>query len=329
MALLVDKHIEYISKLDLKKDDFEYWVTEHLRLSGIYWGLTALDLMNSLHVMDKEVALSFLLKCQHENGGFGGNIDHDPHLLYTLSAIQVLALFDAFDRVDKEKIANFVASLQQPDGSFAGDKWGEIDTRFSYIGLSSLSLLGYLDKIDVKKATDFILRCKNFDGAFGCIPDAESHAGQAFCCVAALAIGGRLDQIDRDLLGWWLCERQVPAGGLNGRPEKLPDVCYSWWVLSCLSILHCLHWINQEKLKSWILQCQDTESGGIADKPGDLVDLFHTFFGVAGLSLLGYPGLMPIDPVYALPVSTLNRLGLPRPWAHATETEKAETTKTH
>lgn len=45
-----------------------------------------------------------------------------------------------------------------------------------------------------------------------------------FCCVAALAITGSLHHVDKDLLGWWLCERQVKSGGLNGRPEKLPDV---------------------------------------------------------------------------------------------------------
>lgn len=45
-----------------------------------------------------------------------------------------------------------------------------------------------------------------------------------FCCVSALAITGSLDRVDKDLLGWWLCERQVKSGGLNGRPEKLPDV---------------------------------------------------------------------------------------------------------
>lgn len=45
-----------------------------------------------------------------------------------------------------------------------------------------------------------------------------------FCCVGALAITGSLHHIDKDLLGWWLCERQVKSGGLNGRPEKLPDV---------------------------------------------------------------------------------------------------------
>ncbi len=46
-----------------------------------------------------------------------------------------------------------------------------------------------------------------------------------FTCVGALAIAGALHHVDFDLLGWWLCERQVKNGGLNGRPEKLPDVC--------------------------------------------------------------------------------------------------------
>jgi len=57
-------------------------------------------------------------------------------------------------------------------------------------------------------------------------------------------------------LGWWLAERQLPSGGLNGRPEKLPDVCYSWWVFSSLHILGRDHWIDKEKLKSFILASQ-------------------------------------------------------------------------
>ena len=65
-----------------------------------------------------------------------------------------------------------------------------------------------------------------------------------------------LEHVDADLLGWWLCERQLPNGGLNGRPEKLEDVCYSWWCLSALSILGRLHWIDGAKLTKFILSCQ-------------------------------------------------------------------------
>jgi geranylgeranyl transferase type-2 subunit beta len=172
-----------------------------------------------------------------------------------------------------------------------------------------------LHLVDVDKAVEHIGRCANFDGGFGVTPDAESHAGQIFTCVAALTIADRLDVVDRDRLGAWLSERQLANGGLNGRPEKLEDVCYSWWVLSSLAMIGRLHWIDTSKLISFILRCQvsfasphksvgklrdrleDSELGGISDRPGDMVDVWHTFFGIAGLSLLGFPGLEEVDPV--------------------------------
>ena len=82
---------------------------------------------------------------------------------------------------------------------------------------------------------------------------------------------------------------------------------------------------------------QDKENGGISDRPDDAVDVFHTYFGVAGkiepsdlyivavisillddrcylvksgLSLLEYPGLKAIDPAYALPVDVVNKIFL-------------------
>ena len=48
-------------------------------------------------------------------------------------------------------------------------------------------------------------------------------ARSVWTCVGALAILERLDVVDLDSCSWWLCERQLPNGGLNGRPEKLED----------------------------------------------------------------------------------------------------------
>ena len=151
--------------------------------------------------------------------------------------------------------------------------------------------------VDVDKAVSHIHACANFDGGFGRSPGEESHAGQIFTCVGALTIARRLDIVDRDRLAAWLSERQLPNGGFNGRPEKLEDVCYSWWVLSSIAMLGKLHWIDASKLTTFILRCQDAEHGGIADRPGDMVDVFHTLFGIAGLNLLGYPDLVEVDPV--------------------------------
>ena len=134
-----------------------------------------------------------------------------------------------------------ILSLQQPSGVFAGDKFGETDTRFLYCGVAALSLLDHLDRLDVERTVSYIRQCKNFDGGYGSVVGAESHAAQgvqtfilhiglpltttpAFVCVGALAILDRLDEVDHQTLGWWLAERQLANGGLNGRPEKKEDV---------------------------------------------------------------------------------------------------------
>ncbi|KAL9012723.1 MAG: hypothetical protein Q9173_002534 [Seirophora scorigena] len=304
LQLVVEKHVQYIQSLDKRKDELEYWLTEHLRLNGIYWGLTALHLLRYPDALPRQETIDFVLSCQHANGGFGAAPGHDAHMLYTVSAVQILVTVGALDELDKHGrhdrngVGRYIAGLQnRDDGSFAGDEWGETDSRFLFGALNALSLLRLLSLVDVPKAVAHVQACLNFDGGYGVSPGAESHAGQIYVCVGALAIAGQLDLVDRDRLGGWLSERQLDSGGLNGRPEKLQDVCYSWWVGSSLAMIDKLHWIDKDKLAEFILQCQDTELGGIADRPGDMVDVFHTVFAVAGLSLIGYPGLEPVDPV--------------------------------
>ncbi|KAL2049158.1 hypothetical protein ABVK25_010587 [Lepraria finkii] len=259
--------------------------------------------------------IDFVLSCQHESGGFGAAPGHDAHMLYTVSAVQILATIDAVAELDlrgkagQEQVGKYIAGLQNREtGSFAGDEWGETDTRFLFGAFNALSLLHLLSLIDVPKAVAHVQACANFDGGYGVSPGAESHAGQIYTCVGALAIAGRLDLVDRDRLGGWLSERQLPNGGLNGRPEKLEDVCYSWWVMSSLVMIDRLRWIDGDKLVQFILRCQDPERGGIADRPGDMVDVFHTVFGIAGLSLLSFPGLEAVDPIYCMPKAITSRI---------------------
>jgi len=310
-VLLLEKHVDFIKKYGKSEDDYEFGMTDYLRMSGMYWGLTALELVDKLQSLPQGEVIDFIKQCQDpETGGISACIDHDPHLLHTLSAVQILCTYDRLDAVDVDGIVKYVASLQQSDGSFTGDKWGEVDTRFSFCAVATLALLKRMEAIDVDKAVAFVESCKNFDGGFGSRPLSESHAGLIYCCIGFLSITGRLDIVDRDTLAWWLCERQLPSGGLNGRPEKLPDVCYSWWVLSSLTILGRLHWISSSDLKMFILACQDTETGGFSDRPGDVPDPYHTLFGLAALSLLGYNSIKPVNPTFCMPQYVIDRLEL-------------------
>ncbi len=89
----------------------------------------------------------------------------------------------------------------------------------------------------------------------------------------------------------------------------------------------------------FILACQDPESGGFSDRPGNLVDPFHTLFGIAGLSLLTHEynsdsnedkqenceteesdissqleviseSIKPINPVFCMPQTVIDRTNL-------------------
>lgn len=83
-----------------RRDELEYWLTEHLRLNGVYWGLTALHLLDHPEALPRDQTIDFVLSCQRENGGFGAAPGHDAHMLYTVSAVQILCMLDAVDELD-------------------------------------------------------------------------------------------------------------------------------------------------------------------------------------------------------------------------------------
>ena len=139
-----------------RKDELEYWLTEHLRLNGLYWGLTALHLLRHPDALPRTEILDFVFSCLHESGGFGAAPGHDAHMLYTVSGVQILATLDAFgeleDRVQdgRLKIGNCASVSPRHQGSPAHDSQlsptcrtpkqapsqamsGESETRASYM----------------------------------------------------------------------------------------------------------------------------------------------------------------------------------------------------
>lgn len=100
LQLATSAHVKYIQSLDTRKDEYDYWLTEHLRLNGLYWGLTALHLLGHPDALSRTETIDFVLSCQHDSGGFGAAPGHDAHMLSTVSAVQVLALVDAFDELE-------------------------------------------------------------------------------------------------------------------------------------------------------------------------------------------------------------------------------------
>lgn len=116
-------------------------MSDYLRMSGLYWSCTLLDLAHGLDKFKKQEIIEFVKRNQHINGGFRPCDGHDAHLLYTLSALQILTTYDSLNEINREAVIEFIVKLQNEDGSFNGDQWGEVDTRFSFCAVASLYIL--------------------------------------------------------------------------------------------------------------------------------------------------------------------------------------------
>lgn len=191
--LLTNKHVEFVTNLSRADNTLGYHLTEHLRLNGIYWGITTLALLGNSDALDRKSVVEYVRSCWNSvNGGFSSHPNHDTHILSTLSGIQILVTLDATKEsdIDTNKVVDYILSLRRPNkGYFTGDEWGESDTRFTYCAINTLSLLGALHKLNqledgttIKdKIIDWFAQCINFDGGFGNNIGAETHSGQGRC----------------------------------------------------------------------------------------------------------------------------------------------------
>lgn len=66
-----EKHVQYIKKVAYDTESFEFVVSQHLRMSGVYWGLTALSVLgvDIITDMNTDSIVDWVMSCQDDNGG--------------------------------------------------------------------------------------------------------------------------------------------------------------------------------------------------------------------------------------------------------------------
>lgn len=66
-----DKHVTYIQKVSADTESFESLVTQHLRMSGVYWGLTAMALLGRDLKAEPSYAgmVDWIMACQDKESG--------------------------------------------------------------------------------------------------------------------------------------------------------------------------------------------------------------------------------------------------------------------
>jgi len=300
----------------------------------------------TLNTQDR-IAL-WIRECQNIDGGVGPNIKHRSSIGATFQALSILCMLGYLPSINKNhqyikellngsetdeekellcingykcplnlpKLLRWILSMKE--NTRWGTAWrsyadGPILVENTAQVCIIASLLGCIELIDSTEVRSFVHQCFNSDGGFGEIPGMESHGAFTYASLITLKLL-KDDFMTKDrieLLSMWLCARHLDeSGGINGRPEKFPDVCYTWFIIASLALINKTDVIDITSLSSFIKRSQET-GGGIADRPGNVPDLWHTWYGFSGLSLLKKDEKVEtLSPLYCLPVKSLQSIGV-------------------
>ncbi|KAL6040276.1 Geranylgeranyl transferase type-1 subunit beta [Balamuthia mandrillaris] len=318
------RHVQFL-KANLNVLPTPYQGQDSNRLTVLYFVVSALDLIGRLDLVDKQQAIEWIYSLQivppskphpedKPRWGFRGSpflgLPWNPscaapetglfldqsHIAVTYTALCTLRILgDDYSRVDRKAIIAGLKGLQCKDGSFCPVIAGsESDVRFIYCAAAISHMLQDWSGVNVDAAVQYILSSQSYEGALAQGPGQEAHGGSTYCALAALTLMEALPKLPhRDTLLQWLIERQI--SGFQGRVNKDPDTCYSFWVGGSLSILGAIDLVNKELTQGFTFSCQ-TNYGGFSKCPGVHPDLLHTYFSLCGLSLTGSPGFAALEP---------------------------------
>jgi len=311
------KHIKFFERC-FKMLPYQYASADTNRMTFLYFCISGLDLLGALDdVLTPEIKkktidwiyaqqihpdpnIGNIGQCGFRGGPFlGHKFDpnatetlHEPYdasnLAMTYTAlISLIILGDDLSRVNRKAIVESIAQLQQKDGSFAPVIFGmEYDMRFLYCASVISYILNDWSGINIEKAIEFIKNSQTYDFGISQGYGLESHGGPTFCAVAALSLMNKLDEglkSKKDTL-YWCLSRQV--NGFQGRANKPPDTCYSFWIGAAICILDGYKYVDFEANKQFLYSTQ-TLYGGFSKYPDtEIPDILHSYMGIASLAIL-------------------------------------------
>ncbi|CAL5995925.1 Geranylgeranyltransferase_type-2 subunit beta [Hexamita inflata] len=294
-----------------------------MKMHNLHLLAASLDTLGALNrfPFTKEQIVVFVNQCYIE-GNFSSYPQGDIHINNVYYCFQLLLtlglLTDVITSQMADQINNQIYKYIQADGSVIGDHiFHEVDTRFVFSAVSVLSLLCSVYKLEIDsvillKINSYLESCY-FHGQFGADIMQEHHAANTYVCIGSMALIERqigsfhqfnLKQISNQVV---LSIKMLQKEGFAGRPDKLPDSCYSQWCAQTLRILGKSSKVVEDQLISFITSCYDCD-GGFAEKKGNKSDLWHTHFCLSWLSQCNN-NLREVDPVWDVCEDKLNNIG--------------------
>ncbi|GJJ77433.1 geranylgeranyl transferase type-1 subunit beta [Entomortierella parvispora] len=246
-------------------------------LRFVYSAAAISYLLNDWSGFDKARALKFIRNCNTYEHGFSQSPRQEAHGGTTYCAIATLGLMGG--NADKDQKMIMAEHAVHQLNSEPQEPLEEL-----------LSQSGYVDKEGTRRwciqrqATDF--------------QEMDEHAAHQLKNEQQESLEELLSQsgyVDKEGTRRWCIQRQTT--GFQGRINKPTDTCYSFWVGGSLAILGSFDLVNFEYNRGYLMETQHPSLGGFGKWPDVFPDVMHSYMGLAGLALMGEPGVRPLNPL--------------------------------
>nr|POE63280.1 geranylgeranyl transferase type-1 subunit beta [Quercus suber] len=305
-----------------------------------YFALAILLIMgDDLKRVNRAATLLWLRKMQRDDGSFGetnmnGKIEGglDPRFAYCATGVRFILrgssvgplLVDGME-VEDINIDGLIRCIQAAEVGIADAPYHEPHAGYTFCSLGALAFTARLN-IDstgqknlvapsnvnntlswlVSRQTSLIDPDGNPDSEF---PASQSHKEPANKKQENDDPLQPIHQSPNNSDGLSAVASDTQCAGMNGRVNKVADTCYGFWVGASLHILGQPLLCDRKALRTYLLdKTQHPVLGGFGKFPGDLPDIYHSYLGLAALSLVGDKQVKELDGGMCLSKTARHRL---------------------
>ncbi|KAH7027548.1 terpenoid cyclases/protein prenyltransferase alpha-alpha toroid [Microdochium trichocladiopsis] len=277
----------------------------------------------------REQTLAWLKRLQRPDGSFGDVVNEhgfvsggrDMRFCLLAATVRYILGGDKASQADDIDVAALVAHIRRGqtfDGGISESATHESHAGYAYCAVAALSILDLDNEAGSHLA-----------GGITSIPSLIHFlVNRQFTYFASEGAGGSDEEGDddededtadasdilADLDTLSLIDPAATPAGFNGRINKKPDTCYTWWASGTLSILGEGALVDRTPSRSFLLEKTQHVIGGFGKHPGNPPDVYHAYLGLAALSTLAgshnvsEDGLGKLDPQFCLGVEAVERI---------------------
>ncbi|KAK8055758.1 prenyltransferase and squalene oxidase [Apiospora rasikravindrae] len=284
--------------------------TENVSLPGTYFALLTLGLLadedetsvaTAFRGVNRIGTLQWIKRLQRPDGSFGevvnadGSISggRDMRYCYMAATIRWVLRGNEVGKdsdIDVDGMVRHIRKSQAYDGGFAESHMGESQAGYAYCAVAALSMLDltaagadkpnhYL-KAGIPNIAAMVRWLVSRQIVFTDSDESESEEEEEEGNIIEVPLS---EMASLNVTGKVL-------GGFNGRPNKVADTCYAWWVAGALHVLNDAlpeaASLDGASGREFLLQKTQNAYGGFGKDAGAPPDLFHSYLGLAALATM-------------------------------------------